>query len=84
MWCGGGGGGGGGATQVPNTDIMDHDLLDTGHHAWTQSPTQLMFLCDTDPLCIGFNSNGFFKVADEGRYTIAGVDLYLKKSALPK
>ena len=66
---------------VKNTDIMHHDLLDTGTHTWTQDVDQLMFVCDVDPLCIGFNTNGFLKVADEGRYTISGVDLYLKKSA---
>ena len=44
-----------GYKKVPNTDIMDHDLLDSGTHAWTQDVGQLMFLCDADPICIGLS-----------------------------
>ena len=54
------------ARAVPLTrcclaDVTGNDLLPKS--AWTADLQQLMILCNADPLCAGFNSNGWCAIA---------------------
>jgi len=58
-------------------DAPGNDLIQT----WTKDIAQIAFLCDTDPLCQGFNSNGWIKFNVNNRVP-SSANLYVKKQAL--
>jgi len=61
-------------------DVPGSDLLN-GERTWTQDIQQMMFLCNADPSCAGFNSNGYLKTQVAGpRRAVTGCDLYIKKA----
>eukprot|EP00823_Brevimastigomonas_motovehiculus_P005788 TRINITY_DN436_c0_g1_i1.p1 TRINITY_DN436_c0_g1~~TRINITY_DN436_c0_g1_i1.p1 ORF type:complete len:837 (-),score=242.95 TRINITY_DN436_c0_g1_i1:239-2749(-) len=67
--------------EVKDTDAPYHDLLRSSA-TWTHDVTQMQLLCDLDPACVGFNSNGFLKTDVTSRHASKGCSLYIKKSAL--
>lgn len=77
-----------GYDAIPNSDVVGGSSWDL-HDAWTALDGSLAFLCDSDPFCVGFNSNGILKrrTSTAGRPFDAGVDItkadgvvfYLKK-----
>lgn len=59
-------------------DIPQNDLFGEGQKPWTQDEDQLRFLCNVNPTCVGYTSEGFLKNSTEGIGPKAGVTLYLK------
>lgn len=47
-------------------------------HAWTRDVNQLKFICDSDPNCFGFNSNGYVKMSVSHQRASKGSTLYIK------
>jgi len=60
-----------------NADILGHDLL--GEQTWTRDVAQLKILCDTNPTCQGFNSNGWLKNISSPIQPVPGSILYIKQ-----
>jgi hypothetical protein len=44
----------------------------------TKAVGQLMYLCFIDPVCRGFNSNGYLKTSVTSTIGSSGVDLYTR------
>lgn len=63
---------------VVNQDIPGKDLFGEGQKPWTQDVGQLRFLCNVNPMCVGYNSEGFLKNSTTGIQPSVGVTLYLK------
>ena len=59
-------------------DIPKKDLFGEGQKPWTQDTGQLRFLCNINPMCVGYTSEGFLKNSTEGIQSKVGVTLYLK------
>ena len=60
-------------------DLTELGLFGYNYQAWTQDINQLWFICDVNPICVGFNS---LAIAYNFTGTIAptsGVTLYLKQ-----
>ena len=47
-------------TELKGTDYPGNNIIEKGA-AWTSDVDQLMLLCDANPSCKGFNSNGYLK-----------------------
>ena len=64
----------------PNYDITDpnSDLFGQGRRPWTQIGGQLRFLCNINPLCLGYTSSGFLKNSTSGLAPQEGVTVYIK------
>ena len=65
--------------------VMDHDipsgpadLYGPGNKPWTQDQGQLRYLCNSNPTCVGYTSEGFLKNSTTGLMPKAGVTVYLK------
>ena len=63
---------------VDDQDIPGNDLFGEGKKPWTQYEGQLRFLCNVNPLCVGYTSEGFLKNSTVGIQPKAGVTVYLK------
>ena len=63
---------------VADHDIPKKDLFGEGQKPWTQDTGQLRFLCNINPMCVGYTSEGFLKNSTEGIQPKVGVTLYLK------
>eukprot|EP01113_Clastostelium_recurvatum_P033265 TRINITY_DN437_c0_g1_i1.p1 TRINITY_DN437_c0_g1~~TRINITY_DN437_c0_g1_i1.p1 ORF type:complete len:814 (-),score=188.09 TRINITY_DN437_c0_g1_i1:60-2501(-) len=61
-----------------NQDAPQNDLLTPATQTWTKDVAQLTLLCDADPACEGFNSNGYLKRGIGHMITVAGCDFYSK------
>lgn len=61
-----------------NQDIPGNDLFGEGKKPWTQDVGQLRFLCNVNPLCVGYTSEGFLKNSTKGIQPKTGVTVYLK------
>ena len=59
-------------------DIPKKDLFGQGQKPWTQDAGQLHFLCNINPMCVGYTSEGFLKNSTKGIQPKVGVTLYLK------
>src|SRR5690606_11175756 len=60
-------------------DASGADLL--AHPMWSTDLAQLMWLCDINPLCLGFNTNGWLKAGVSRLVPSSAVDLYVKSSS---
>lgn len=60
-------------------DASGADLL--AHPMWSTDLAQLMWLCDLNPLCLGFNTNGWLKAGVSRLVPSSAVDLYIKSSS---
>jgi hypothetical protein len=60
-------------------DASGADLL--AHPMWSTDLAQLMWLCDINPLCLGFNTNGWLKAGVSRLVPSSAVDLYIKSSS---
>jgi len=66
------------------TDMDVHGKdINVATAVWTRDIQQLKFLCDADPSCVGFNTNGWLKSATSPMSRSVGIDLYLKKVLKP-
>lgn len=63
-------------TVYDDTDASGNDILIP--HAWNVIPGQLAYLCDVNPECVGFNSNGYLKTSVSNRVRSEGTALYVK------
>ena len=45
--------------EVKNTIVVESNILETP--TWTRDIAQMEFLCDSEPLCAGFTSDGYLK-----------------------
>jgi hypothetical protein len=50
--------------------------------AWNKDPGLLSALCDSDPGCAGFNSNGWIKANVSNIVSSPGTTLWIKKAAV--
>jgi len=71
--------GGGKYKGISGTDAPGNDLRNAG----TSDVCQLVKLCDADPRCRGFNSNGWLKSSVGGKVSQQNVDLYEKTAPPP-
>lgn len=71
------GGNAAGYTVLINQDVegVQVDIMKAYH----TDPAVLQSLCDLDPACLGFNSNGYVKNASSPLVASSGTTLYLKK-----
>lgn len=64
------------------TEYFNHDISSINNinvnATWTLSIGQLKFLCDADPQCLGFSSNGFLKQSVSTIFSNVGINLYVK------
>ena len=65
---------------MTNHDIPSgpSDLYGAGNKPWTQDPNQLRFLCNVNPTCVGYTSEGFLKNSTTGLAEKPNVTVYLK------
>jgi len=83
-------------SDIEGYDVLrDADVIENGwnlYDAWVGLPRALAFLCDADPFCVGFNTNGMLKrrvstltgFVFDREYQVAwttGTTLYLKRGA---
>jgi hypothetical protein len=61
------------------TDAAGEDLLE--HAMWSTDLAQLMWLCDINPLCLGFNTHGWLKAGVTNLISSPSVDLYIKATS---
>lgn len=45
--------------ELKNTIVVESNILETP--TWTRDIAQMKFLCDSEPLCVGFTSDGYLK-----------------------
>ena len=69
-------------TVYDNTDVSGNDILIP--HAWNTLVGQLAYLCNVNPGCVGFNSNGYLKRSVSTRTYSEGTTLYVKSGTLNK
>ena len=62
-----------------DTDAPGNDVLVP--HAWNNIVIQLAWLCDVNPSCVAFNSNGYLKLYASTKIKSTGTVLYVKKSS---
>lgn len=60
--------------KMPQTDAPLNDLIQT----WTRDIAQLQILCNIDPNCQGFNTNGYLKSSVKNTIHTTLSDLYVK------
>lgn len=70
-------------TPYPDYDVYAYpsaasDVMVT---TWNTDPTVLASMCDMDPLCAGFTSDGMLTTSTQGAAPKSGVTLYTKKAA---
>ena len=63
--------------KVANTDAYGADLMP--HPTWSTDLAQLQRLCLANPLCRGFNTNGWLKGDVSRRVPNAPTDLYVRR-----
>ncbi|ELR13759.1 peptidase, S8/S53 subfamily protein [Acanthamoeba castellanii str. Neff] len=63
--------------KVANTDAYGSDLMP--HPTWSTDLAQLQWLCLANPLCRGFNTNGWLKGDVSRRVPNAPTDLYIRR-----
>ena len=61
-------------------DISGNNVFGGTNGPWTRDLSQLVFLCNTNPTCVGFNSNGLLKNSTSDMQSAPGVALFLKKN----
>lgn len=59
-----------------DTDANGNDIIVPA--AWNKVPGQLKYLCNVNPDCKGFNSNGYLKTSVTNRSSSQGTLLYVK------
>ena len=62
-----------------DTDAPGNDILVP--HAWNNIVIQLAWLCDVNPSCTAFNSNGYLKISASAKVGSTGTVLYVQKSS---
>ena len=60
-----------------DSDADGNDILE--NPAWNKLVGQLAYLCNVNPDCVGFNSNGYLKRSVSNRRYSAGTTLYVKQ-----
>jgi len=60
---------------MPGTIIVGYTIVDT----WTMNIAQMKWLCDLNPLCLGFTTQGFLKSNVTTIVNSVGVDSYIKQ-----
>ena len=61
-------------TVHANADVSGGSIT----QAWTWDVAQLSILCDAEPTCAGFNSQGYLKNTTSGLHPTAGITFYAK------
>ena len=69
-------------TVYDNTNVSGNNILIP--HAWNTLVGQLAYLCNVNPGCVGFNSNGYLKRSVSTRTYSEGTALYVKRGTLNK
>ena len=64
---------------VQNMDIPGNDLFGVGKGPWSRLLAQVAWICEVNPTCVGFNSNGWVKNSTSVKTSSPGTVLYLKK-----
>lgn len=62
---------------LPNTQPVGCRLI----QAWTLDPSQLRFLCDLSPSCLGYSSSGFLTTDPDNTQPSPGTTLFVKSQA---
>jgi len=62
--------------KFANTDVQGNNLLPK--ETWTRDIAQLSVLCNYDPECKGFNTNGLLKTSITTTISFPNITLYVK------
>ena len=68
--------------QIDDYDITGFDIYNGT--TWTKSINQMKYLCDVEPMCKGFTSNGYLKSSTDKVNMIPAINtsIYLKQDAI--
>lgn len=68
--------------KIDSTDISGNDLYGENAGPWTRNLKQVAYLCDINPLCVGFNSVGFLKNSTSNQVPFPNIIVYIKKEPI--
>ena len=64
--------------EVLKTDIEGNNLFGGNYGPWTRNINQVAYLCNINPSCVGFTSEGYLKNSTSNQISSSEATLYLK------
>ena len=64
---------------IYNKDIAGHNVFGSDSGPWSRFISQVAWLCEVNPTCVGFNGLGLLKNSTDNMQDSMGTNLFLKK-----
>ena len=65
--------------RLINSDISDNNLFGGNNGPWTRNIFQVTYLCNINPTCVAFTSEGYLKNSTASIISSPGATVYVKK-----